>query len=75
MPRQTLNERKDGRYECKHGEKHFYGKTPTEAGRKRRDYIRELDQGINPDLSETPFLEYALGWREAFRSECNSKWT
>ena len=71
MPRQTLIERKDGRYECKHGDKHFYGKTSTEATKKRREYIREMDQGINPDLSETRFLDYALSWREAFRSECN----
>lgn len=71
MPRQTLVQRKDGRYECKYGDKSFYGKTPTEASRKRRDYIREMDQGLNPDMSDTPFLEYALGWREAFRAECN----
>ncbi len=73
MPRQTLIQRKDGRYECRFGDKSFYGKTPTEATRKRRDYVREMDQGINPDLSDTLFLDYALGWREAFRSECNTR--
>ncbi len=73
MPRQTLNERKDGRYECKYGDKHFYGKTPTEASRKRRDYIRQLDQGINPDFSEIPFLDYGLDWLDAYRSTCNTK--
>ena len=73
MPRNNVTERSDGRYTCKYGEKFFYGKTPTEAKRKRQEYVRKLDQGINPDLSDTPFLEDALGWREAFRSECNPK--
>ena len=73
MPRQNLTERSDGRYTCKFGDRFFYGKTPTEAKRKRQEYVRKLDQGINPDLSDTPFLEYALGWRQAFRSECNPK--
>ena len=73
MPQKKLAERKDGRFECKFGNKHFYGKTPTEAKRKRQEYVRMLDQGINPDLSDAPFLEYALGWRQAFRSECNTK--
>ena len=73
MPRQTLIERKDGRYECKFGDKHFYGKTSKEADRKRRDYIRQMDQGINPDLSDTLFLDFALGWREDYRSDCNPR--
>ncbi len=59
MPRQNLTERSDGRYTCKYGDKFFYGKTPSEAKRKRQEYVRKLDQGINPDLSETPCLEYA----------------
>lgn len=73
MPRQNLQIRTDGRYKCKYGDKNFYGRTASEAIRKRRDYVREMDQGINPDFSETPFLEYALAWREAFRAECNLK--
>lgn len=73
MPRQKLQQRTDGRYKCKFGDKTFYGKTQTEAIRKRKEYVRDLDQGINPDLSCVPFLEYAFGWLEAYRSTCNSK--
>ena len=73
MPRQTQTERKDGRYQARFGDKYFYGKTRTEANQKRRDYVREYDQGLNPDLSDTIFLDYALGWRQAFRAECNTK--
>ena len=35
MPRQTLEERTDGRYSCKYKDKYFYGKTPAEALKKR----------------------------------------
>ena len=40
MPRQTLNKRADGRYACKYEGQFFYGKTPSEALRKRDDYVR-----------------------------------
>lgn len=73
MPRQKLLERSDGRYKCKYGEKSFYGKTPTEAIRKREKYVRELVQGFDPDQSQTAFLGYAYEWLDAYHASCNSK--
>ena len=73
MPRQKLTERSDGRYKCKYGDKSFYGKSSTEATRKREKYIRELDQGFNPDLSQMLFLDYAYEWLDAYRATCNTK--
>lgn len=73
MPRQKLVQRTDGRYACKYDGKVFYGKTPEEAKNKRQVYVNELGLGYNPDMSAFTFLEYGLGWLEAYRSTCNSK--
>ncbi len=73
MPRQKLNERKDGRYACKYNGKFFYGKTQEEAKKKRQDYINDLGLGYNPDMSSVTFLEYGQYWLEAYRSTCNKK--
>lgn len=73
MPRQKLNERKDGRYTSKYDGRFFYGKTQGEALKKRDQYIKEMHLGYDPDLSETTFYEYALTWLDAFRADCNPK--
>lgn len=73
MPRQQLIQRADGRYTCKYGDKFFYGKTPTEALRKRDDYVKEYEIGYSPDLSETPFLEYGLAWLDVYRASSNKR--
>ena len=72
MPRQTLVERKDGRFLCRFDDKCFYGKTQEEALRKRDKYLIDCGIGYDPDLSEVPFLDYGLAWLGAYRSECNS---
>ena len=73
MPRQTLNVRSDGRYTCKFDGKFFYGKSPAEALKKRDDYVRESYAGYDADLSDTTFLEYAMTWLDAYRSDCNTR--
>ena len=72
MPRQTLVERKDGRYVCKFDSRCFYGKTQEEALRKRDKYLIDCGIGYDPNMAEVPFLEYGLAWLGAYRSECNS---
>ena len=73
MPRQKLNARQDGRFKCKYNGKQFYGKTATEALRKRDEFIREETIGFDPDLKEMRFLEYGLAWLDVYRTECNPK--
>lgn len=71
MPRQKLIQRKDGRYECKYGEKHFYGRTQGEALRKRDEYLQDLNLGYDPECAEVRFDEFAKRWLMAYRSKCN----
>ena len=73
MPRQALIQRKDGRYECRYDGKHFYGKSKTEALRKRDDYIQELNLGFKPDMAETRFDQYAMKWLSVYRKKSNPK--
>lgn len=40
MTRQKLTKRADGRYVCRYDGQTFYGKTETEALKKREAYIR-----------------------------------
>ena len=71
MPRQTLNKRADGRYACKYEGQFFYGKTPSEALRKRDDYVRMQERGYNMYLIDTSFAEYGETWLDTYRTECN----
>ena len=73
MPHQKLIQRPDGRYACRYNGKYFYGKTPTEAMRKRDQYVKECTLGYNPDFTEVAFLDYALEWLKVYRTECNKK--
>ena len=71
MPRQILTKRTDGRYAVKYDGCFFYGKTKTEATRKRDEYMQEKMMGYSPNLADTPFLDYGLTWVETYHSECN----
>ena len=71
MPRQKLNQRADGRYACKYDGRFFYGKSASEALRKRDEYIHELDQGFNADLTDVTVEEYGKDRLDAYRSHCN----
>ena len=73
MPCQQLAQRTDGRFKCTYGDKTFYGKSSTAAQKKRDDFIRDTTLGYCPDLSETPFLDYALTWLDVYRPKCNKK--
>lgn len=71
MPRQKLTQRADGRYACKYDGRFFYGKSATEALKKRDEYIRERDLGFNPDFADVTFYDYGMKWVDAYRSSCN----
>lgn len=62
MPRQTLKQRKDGRYRCKLGNKYFYGSTQSEAFRARAAYQRMLDAGMRADAEGMTVKQYVYEW-------------
>lgn len=68
MPRQTLKQRKDGRYRCKLGNKYFYGSTPTEALRARSAYEKMLDAGMRAEAQGMTVEEYARRWVETYKA-------
>ena len=71
MPRQSIIQRADGRYQCKYGNKYFYGKTQTEAIKKRDAWILEEKKGLDHEKDGLSFQEYALEWIEVFRARTN----
>ena len=46
-------------------------KTPSEALRKRDDYVRMQERGYNMYLIDTSFAEYGETWLDTYRSGCN----
>ena len=46
-------------------------KTPSEALRKRDDYVRMQERGYNMYLIDTSFAEYGETWLDTYRTECN----
>ena len=61
MPRQSLKQRKDGRYVCRYHDKYFFGATQSEAIAARNRYIVECESG---KASPAPITvgEYAAYW-------------
>lgn len=72
MSQKKITKRADGRYKVNYGPKQFYGKTKAEAIKKRDEYISSEKVGINHDLAEVPFLEYALNWVSVYRAACGA---
>ncbi len=72
MSQKKLTKRADGRYKVNYGTKQFYGKTKAEAEKKRDEYIASEKVGLNHDLAEVPFLEYALNWISVYRTACGA---
>lgn len=70
MPRHTHTKREDGYFKCYYHGKQFYGKTLAEAEAKRDLFIRKENMGLNPNMEDFPFLEFALHWVETNRTEC-----
>lgn len=68
MPRQTLKQRKDGRYRCKLGNKYFYGSTQAEAFRARAAYQRMLDAGMRAEAEGMTVRQYAIQWVETYKA-------
>lgn len=73
MPKQTLKQRKDGRYRCKYKDVFFYGDTPGEALQKREAYKIEEAQGIQRKNAGMTFHEYASQWLPIYRTSCTLK--
>ncbi len=69
MPRQTITKRTDGRFQCKYGNKYFYGKTQKEAIQKRDAWILEEKKGLDHLKDGVTFEEYALEWISVFRAK------
>lgn len=72
MSQRKLTKRADGRYKVNYGSRQFYGKTKAEAEKKRDQFIASEKAGLNHDLAETPFLEYALNWVSVYRAACGA---
>ena len=73
MSQHKISKRADGRYKVNYGTKQFYGKTKAEAERKREAWIDDEKAGLNHDMENMTFREYALTWIEVYRAECCEK--
>ena len=73
MPRTSLAERKDNRYRCKYKGKEFYGKSQTEALKKREAYIDMLKQGLKMNANEMTVREYSGKWLPTHRSDVKKR--
>ena len=73
MPRASLAERKDNRYRCKYKGKEFYGKSQTEALKKREAYIDLIKQGLRTNASEMTVREYSGKWLPTHRSDVKKR--
>lgn len=72
MPQRKLSKRADGRYKVNYGSKQFYGRTKAEDEKKRDAYIAFERVGLNNDLAEVSFRDYALNWVRIYRAECGT---
>ena len=54
------------------GFREVYHAFKAEAIKKRDEYIASEKVGINHDLAEVPFLEYALNWVSVYRAACGA---
>ena len=70
MPRQTLKQRKDGRYKCVYKGIQFYGDTQSAALAARDAYKRREGQKKPQDMA---ILTYALRWLPAYKNGVNRK--
>lgn len=71
-PTPRHKKRDDGRYRTKayyqdpltgaRKEKYFYGDTFSEADKKKRDFLRQLETGISPDAFSITVSEYVEKW-------------
>lgn len=73
MSHSKLTKRADGRFRCNYGSKSFYGKTKGEAERKREAWIDEEKAGLEHDMENVTFYDYAMTWVDVYRSECCPK--
>lgn len=62
MPRQTLKQRKDGRYICRCDDRYFVGKTQKEALAAREAYKLAKAQGLRAELRGVTTNAYAAKW-------------
>lgn len=70
MPRQTLKQRKDGRYKCVYKGIQFYGDTQSEALAARDAYKRQEAQKKPQDVT---VMAYVLRWLPAYKDGVNRK--
>lgn len=71
MPRQSLTKRSDGRYMVKYKNKQFYGKTQSEAIRKRSEYIQAIKDGMQTTCPTV--AAYASAWLPAHKKTVGIK--
>lgn len=62
MPRQTLKQRKDGRYACKYKGIFFYGQTQSEALAAREAYKRDEARGLTRQPLCPSVYDYSAKW-------------
>lgn len=70
MPRQKLTKRSDGRFKVKYHDKQFYGKTQSEALRKRDEWIAAERAGFNHEFETITFRDYAIRWLDVYKADC-----
>ena len=65
MPRQTLKQRKDGRYKCVYKGRQFYGGTQSEALAARDEFKRQ--EGRKKPPEPVTFLIYSIRWVSTYK--------
>lgn len=73
MPRQTLKQRPDGRFQCEYKGKFFYGKTQSEAIKKRNEYKKDLEAGLRAEAAGVTVQEYAAQWVNIYKAHVANK--
>ena len=73
MPRASYAPRKDGRYMVRYKNKMFYGKTQTEAEKKREQYKRAEARGLREEAEGLRFQTYAYRWLEVYKANVTDR--
>lgn len=68
MPRQTLKQRKDGRYKCVYKGIQFYGDTQSAALAARDAYKRQ--EGQKKPQKPVTFITYSIRWVSTYKKNC-----
>ena len=68
MPKQSLKQRGDKRFRAWYNGRQFYGKTQTEARKKRDEFKRQVEAGLNVAEAGVTVGDYCEKWLIVYKS-------